>query len=99
MRQAVAETVMQQSLRSIDEYAQDVLAECDARNIDVADLQSELDAHGLSDDHSEIVDALERLSDAGYANEEGNDHLHIYEQGSYWFDGDDRIESGAVVDA
>lgn len=85
-----AETVIQPSLHTVEEYASMVLTECESRGIDVTSLRMELNGER---DHEgrftnsqpsidEIIrDAFDRLDDANYAHVEENDTLLIWPQG------------------
>lgn len=84
-----AETVLQPSLHTTEEFARMVLDECDCRNIDVQDLYDrcdELDAFGepdLGGGYGDVIDfATERLTDAGYANVFAEDAFLIWPKGA-----------------
>jgi len=78
---AEAETILQPSLHTVEEYVQLVLDEVDSRGIDVSDLQDDFD-RGAEDFYGEIADeALGRLTGGGYAWIEVDDTLLIMPHG------------------
>ena len=72
-------TLLQPSLHSLEEYASLVLGEAASYGVDVDDLIAEYEKDGLSDDHGVILDAFDRLQDAGYIVHEADDTLIIHE--------------------
>ena len=79
------ETVLQPSLHTCEEFDQLVFSECEARGINCADIQrdiqeaDEVDRGQVSYDGS--LDAMDRLHDAGYANVLDNDCFLIWPKG------------------
>ncbi len=76
-----AETVLQPSLHTLQEYAHLVLDEVESRGIVADDLRSELEK-GCEFVYEIIDEALTRLSDAGYAWVESDDSFLIFPQGA-----------------
>ena len=77
-----AETVLQPSLHSMDEYVDMVISEAECRGVDVVKIRAEFDSRENDEFIGEMADeALSALYDAGYANVEADDTLLIYAQG------------------
>lgn len=74
------ETVLQPSLHSLEDYAELIFDEAEARGIVVSDLRAELDdtADEVSFLDEVTTDALDRIRDAGYPVLEADDTLLIY---------------------
>jgi hypothetical protein len=97
MRDAIAETVLQPSLHTLEEYAELVVEECETRGIDMTDVREALESDGLSDDMWELQAAQDRLYEAGYLTVEEEDTFLIYERGARW--DESCVPSGYLSDA
>lgn len=77
-----AETILQPSLHTLEEYAGMVLDEAESRDVNIADLRKALENDSEGEYLSEVIDeALDRISGAGYAYTEEDDSLLIYPKG------------------
>lgn len=76
------ETVLQPSLHTLSDYALLVFDEARSRGIDMDDLVREHDEDADGEFCGErIMEALERISDAGYSYVEQDDTLLIWPKG------------------